>query len=426
LKWAAKVYRGRKLNKLFVGKSFLREIMLVLVAARPGRGKPWGPFLTLSQYIQSDLTMCRILQFAVAFTLLFFLAACQSGPDAERASTEQAIESMGNPQSLPLEKEPVEQDQIEFTRNVDPSTVRDENLPVPFAEDTDVNADGDMKGKSAKDIKKAVMVGTRSASKAPAGQPSSKTSGANTPATTPPVSSTASSPTSAAPAAAPTTSTQSASTQAPNHSAWNALLQKFVTAQGKVDYAGFKKSESELDAYLATLKESALEKDWGRDAAMAYWINAYNAFTIKRILNDYPVTSIQDLDGGDPWKVKWIDIDGKMYSLNNIEHDILRPQYKDPRIHFAVNCAARSCPPLPNKAFTASNLNQMLESNARAFIRNTDYNTTTGNVRISKIFDWYGEDFGNLKTYLNKYLATPIAEGKEIGFKEYDWALNKQ
>ena len=219
--------------------------------------------------------------------------------------------------------------------------------------------------------------------------------------------------------AAPTTSA------APDHTAWNSLLQKHVTSSGKVSYSGFKKEEAKLDAYLARLAEATPQSDWGRKTSLAYWINTYNAFTVKRILNDYPLKSITDLDGGDPWKVKWITLAGKSYSLNNIEHDIIRPRYKEPRIHFAVNCAATSCPPIPNQAFTAANLNAMLESGTRRFVNNPAYNQTDGEVKISKIFDWYGEDFGDLRTYLNKYLKTPIAEGTEIGFKEYDWALNE-
>ncbi len=212
---------------------------------------------------------------------------------------------------------------------------------------------------------------------------------------------------------------------APDHTAWNSLLQKHVTSSGKVNYAGFKKDEATLDAYLAKLAESTPQSGWGSKTSLAYWINTYNAFTIKRILKDYPLKSITDLDGGDPWKVKWITLDGKSYSLNNIEHDIIRPRYKEPRIHFAVNCAATSCPPIPNQAFTAANLNAMLESGTRRFVNNPAYNQTDGDVKVSKIFDWYGEDFGDLRAYLNKYLKTPIAEGTEIGFKEYDWKLNE-
>ncbi|TXF87837.1 DUF547 domain-containing protein [Neolewinella aurantiaca] len=213
----------------------------------------------------------------------------------------------------------------------------------------------------------------------------------------------------------------------PDHAAFNSLLGKYVNAAGNVNYGGLKNDEAKLDTYLAELSENAPQSDWSRSESMAFWINAYNANTLKLILKNYPVKSITDLHGGKPWDVKWINIGGKTYSLNNIEHDIIRPRYKDARIHFAVNCAAASCPPLPNKAFTAANLNSLLESRTKSFIRNGAYNTITADkVMVSKIFDWYGEDFGDLKNYLNKYATTEIPAGTDIEFKEYDWALNKQ
>jgi len=116
----------------------------------------------------------------------------------------------------------------------------------------------------------------------------------------------------------------------------------------------------------------------------------------------------------------------KTYSLNNIEHDILRPKYKDARIHFAVNCAAKSCPPVWNKAWTAANLNGQLERSAKAFINNTKYNSVGGsNAAISKIFEWYAVDFGNITDYLNKYANTKVAAGTAVTYKEYNWALNE-
>ncbi|MEO0734050.1 MAG: DUF547 domain-containing protein, partial [Bacteroidota bacterium] len=212
----------------------------------------------------------------------------------------------------------------------------------------------------------------------------------------------------------------------PSHTAWNTLLQKHVDNSGNVNYAAFKKDLGQLDAYLATLAKETPTKDWPRNATLAYWINAYNAFTIKRILRDYPIKSIMDLDGGKPWDVKWIELGGSTYSLNQIEHEIIRPRFNEPRIHFAVNCAAASCPPLPNRAFTAENLNSLLQKSTRSFINNPRYNQTKDGIKISKIFDWYGEDFGNLRSYLNKYLTEPLAAAEKIGFKEYDWALNAQ
>lgn len=212
----------------------------------------------------------------------------------------------------------------------------------------------------------------------------------------------------------------------PDHKQWDALLGQYVDANGLVNYAALKKNEAKLDAYLATLAENTPMDLWSHNEGLAYWINAYNAFTFKLILKNYPVGSITDLNGGDPWKVKWIELGGKTYSLNNIEHDIIRPRYKDARIHFAVVCAAKSCPPLLNKAFNPEILNLQLDVVTRRFINNSKYNQVNGDVRISKIFEWYQEDFGPIKDNLNRYLGQKIPEGKTIGYMTYDWSLNKQ
>lgn len=211
-----------------------------------------------------------------------------------------------------------------------------------------------------------------------------------------------------------------------NHDNWDSLLQKYVTPQGKVNYKGFQKSKAELDAYLDYLSKNTVQESWPKAEKMAYWINAYNAFTIKLIVNNYPTTSITKLHDGKPWDVKWIKLGDKTYSLNNIENDILRPQFKDARIHFALNCAAKSCPPLLNRAWTADNLNKYLDQQAKAFVNNVKFNKISANeVQVSKIFDWYGGDFDNLITFLNKYAKSKINTGASVKYMEYDWALNE-
>ncbi len=210
-----------------------------------------------------------------------------------------------------------------------------------------------------------------------------------------------------------------------DHSQWDHLLQEHVSSSGKVDYAGFKKSKDKLDGYLEQLADHPPASDWSRNEKMAYWINAYNAYTVKLIVDNYPVSSIRDLHEGNPWDVKWIDLGGKSYSLNNIEHDILRPRYKDARIHFAVNCAAKSCPPLLNKAWTAEKLDQYFNMQAEAFINSSNYNEIAPNkIAISKIFEWYSSDFDNIIEYLNKYSNIKINSGAEVKYMEYDWTLN--
>ena len=217
-----------------------------------------------------------------------------------------------------------------------------------------------------------------------------------------------------------------AAPQPPSHDAWDKLLQQYVSAAGKVNYAGFKKDRSKLEAYLDILQKNAPQSEWSRPEKMAFWINVYNAFTVELIVDNYPVSSIMKLDGGKPWDRKWIDIGGKNYSLNNIENDILRPQFKDARIHFAVNCAAKSCPPLLNRAWTAANLEDNFEKQARAFINNPNFNKISEKeVEASKIFEWYASDFGNLAEFLNKYSATKINANAKVKYREYDWALNE-
>jgi Protein of unknown function, DUF547 len=211
----------------------------------------------------------------------------------------------------------------------------------------------------------------------------------------------------------------------PSHQQWTALLFKHVSAAGDVSYQGFKQDMDAVKSYLEHLSTNSPQKDWSRNDHMAYWINAYNAATILLVLENYPLKSIQNLDGGKTWDVKRISLGGKKYSLNEIENDILRAKYKDARIHFAVNCAAKSCPPLHNMAFEPSFLNQQLEDRAKGFVRSKKYNTYDGNVvEVSKIFEWYGQDFGDIRQFVNKYLTQQIPEGTQIGFRDYNWALN--
>ncbi len=212
----------------------------------------------------------------------------------------------------------------------------------------------------------------------------------------------------------------------PDHMKWETLLQTFVDGNGRVNYGGFKKSEGELDKYLRSLEENYPQSSWSKGEQLAYWINAYNAYTIKLILNQYPVKSILDIDNGKAWDRKWIELDGKKLSLNNIENDIIRKRFNEPRIHFAVNCAAVSCPPIVNRAFTASNLESLLQERTVRFINDQNHNKISdGKAQVSKIFEWYGEDFGDLVSYLNKYSKTKIEEEAKITFMEYNWALNQ-
>ena len=146
--------------------------------------------------------------------------------------------------------------------------------------------------------------------------------------------------------------------QSVSHQEWSDLLAKYVDPYGKVNYEGFKADESKLDAYLERLSKNPAMPFWKVNEQEAFWINAYNAFTIKLILDHYPVKSIKDInvDGKDAWQIPFIELGDKKYSLGYIENTMLRGQFNDSRIHFAINCSAHSCPPLRNNAFSAENI----------------------------------------------------------------------
>ncbi len=212
-----------------------------------------------------------------------------------------------------------------------------------------------------------------------------------------------------------------------DHSTWDELLQSNVSEAGVVNYGGIIEQISKLDEYLSMLSSNVPQDSWSDAETMSYWINAYNAYTVKLITENYPLGSIMDLDGGKVWDRTWINIGDKTYSLNNIEHDMLRPVFNDPRIHFAVNCASFSCPPLMNKAFTADNLESSLESLSKTFVNDPERNDLA-NDKVSQLFNWYADDFkkdGTLIEFLNKYASAPLADDVQLEFLEYNWNLNE-
>lgn len=211
-----------------------------------------------------------------------------------------------------------------------------------------------------------------------------------------------------------------------DHSKWNVLLQKNVSKNGTVDYKGFQKDSKQLQSYLAVLASNVPTKSSSKNAVLAYWINTYNAFTVKLILDNYPVKSIKDIK--DPWGQKFFTLGDKKYSLEEVEHEILR-KMDEPRIHFAINCASFSCPNLLNEAYTEANLEKQLTAVAKSFINDKTKNTITANkIEISKIFDWFSGDFkkkGTLIDYLNQYSSAKINSNAKISYKEYNWSLNE-
>ena len=213
----------------------------------------------------------------------------------------------------------------------------------------------------------------------------------------------------------------------PSHEKWDALLKKNVSSSGKVNYGGMKAGLVQLESYITYLESFSNHEAWTRNEKLAYWINLYNAATVRLIVENYPVASITDLSGGKPWDQSIVKVGMKNYTLNDIENNIIRPRFKDARIHFAVNCAAKSCPPIMNSAFTPSSLNRQLEKQTKAFINGSENSISADKITISKIFDWYKIDFenGNIIAFLNKYSEVQISENASISYNEYNWALNK-
>ncbi|MBP1841296.1 DUF547 domain-containing protein [Formosa algae] len=214
--------------------------------------------------------------------------------------------------------------------------------------------------------------------------------------------------------------------QSVNHDVWDDLLQKHVSEHGHVNYEGFKTDEDKLQDYLNVLKTHAPSESWTKNEKLAYWINAYNAFTVKLILDNYPVKSIKDIKN--PWDQEFIIIANKTYSLGDIEHKILR-KMNEPRIHFAINCASYSCPNLLNVAYKADTLDNQLDVAARHFVNDTSKNTISKDaVEISKIFDWFSGDFksyGSIIDFLNSYSTIKINANAKVKYKDYNWSLNK-
>lgn len=223
--------------------------------------------------------------------------------------------------------------------------------------------------------------------------------------------------------------------KAPSHQQWDKLLKKYVNTSGLVNYKGFLKDKAELDAYLKTLSDNAPQKSWSENDQKAFWINAYNAFTVSLILQHYPVKSIKDIGGSiykinTAWDIKFIKIGGSKYDLNNIEHSILRKKYDDPRIHFALVCASVSCPRLRNEAYTSAKLDAELDDAGKEFLNDKSKNNISADkAALSKYFSWYKGDFtkkGSLADFINKYSQTKINENTKIISLDYNWSLNEQ
>ncbi|MEO7210957.1 MAG: DUF547 domain-containing protein [Chitinophagaceae bacterium] len=225
----------------------------------------------------------------------------------------------------------------------------------------------------------------------------------------------------------------------PSHDAWTGLVKKYVNADGLVDYKGFISDSGKLNSYLELLSSNPPGKEWSDNDKIAYWLNAYNAFTVKLIIEHYPLKSIKDLGPKDqvifintPWDIKFFEIGGKTMTLNRIEHRILRKDFTEPRIHFALNCASMSCPKLRREAYVGSKLDEQLTDQAKDFLRDESRNKiSASSPKVSSIFKFYGSDMTkwsgkSLIGYINQYSPVQINADAELQYLDYDWSLNKQ
>ena len=225
---------------------------------------------------------------------------------------------------------------------------------------------------------------------------------------------------------------------APSHELFTQLLQKNVTDDGIVDYKSFIRDSVVLNEYLTILSANPPnEKTWSREEQMAYWINSYNAYTIKLVSQYYPVRSIKDIGSAiqipfinTPWDIRLITVGKERLDLNNVEHGILRKKFNDPRVHMALVCASKSCPILLNEAYDPARLDEQLNKQTRAFLTDEYRNKITKDMaQVSMIFNWYSMDFSkngkSVRDFINTYSPAKISDDAKITYLEYNWSLNE-
>ena len=227
-----------------------------------------------------------------------------------------------------------------------------------------------------------------------------------------------------------------------DHAAWSGFLARHLVAGGdgvnRLRYAAARGDRAALDGYVTALEAVPVGR-LNRAEQFAYWTNLYNALTVQVILDHYPVASIRDIDispglfANGPWGAQVATVEGTALTLDDIEHRILRPIWGDPRVHYAVNCAAIGCPNLQPTAFTGAALETMLETGARAYVNDPrGARLSGGRLTASRIYDWFQEDFGGTEIgvigHLRRYAAAPLQAGLagivDIDDFAYDWSLN--
>jgi len=226
-----------------------------------------------------------------------------------------------------------------------------------------------------------------------------------------------------------------------DHSIFDRILKTYVNNQGLVDYNGIAADQS-FNSYMESLK-TAQADSMSRDGQLAFWINAYNAVTIDKVIKWKPKKSVRETFVPGVWTgTKFFTsrehtVAGEQLSQDDIEHEILRKQLKEPRIHFVIICASSGCPPLPRFAYTEDNVQAKLEDETRKYInskRGTQIDTAKNTLYLSKLFDWFAGDFeyksGSvldfIKPYLDESALAFVEQNPKIKYLHYDWALNAQ
>jgi len=221
----------------------------------------------------------------------------------------------------------------------------------------------------------------------------------------------------------------------PLHARYSELLATYVQSN-LVDYDAWAQNPEDLAALAGYVEGlAALDPvDWPRDNALAYWLNLYNAVTLRLVLDNYPLESIKDLGGfmkSSPWKRELVTVAGRELTLNQIENDIIRPTFGDARIHFALNCASLGCPPLVPEAYVADRLSAQLDGACRLALNQDRWVLVVDQkLKLTKIFDWYGQDFtadgGTVLDFIRHYRTKALPSGTpKIDYLSYDWALNR-
>ena len=211
---------------------------------------------------------------------------------------------------------------------------------------------------------------------------------------------------------------------------YDALLKTHVDKKGNVDYKDLKKNKAFLDIYLKDLDNTVPGKNWSSNKAKAFWLNVYNAYIIKLILETYPLSKITDIkrDGNTAWKIPFVKVGKQTYTLDYIEHKVLRRWHDDPRVHVGLNATSTSGPRFVNIVFDEENIDTKLDFLMKRFVNDGTKNKITLNkLELSKVFKWYEKDFthkGSLIKYINKYSIIKANDDATISYLEYDWALN--